>query len=166
MNCVEVLLFVLMKLENLVVLVFVWMYLGGCLVFVLVMNVKVKFLGMNLIYYMELIGLYLGNIVLVCDLGILVNVVFQYGLICQFLIIVSYDFNLGYCVLKLNNINVLVCNGGWNINILKIGFINEVGCCVVMYIILNNCLVVVVLLGVDLFVVCINDVMCLMNWVS
>lgn len=58
------------------------------------------------------------------DLGILVNTAAQYGLIRQFSTTPSYDFNLGYRVLKSSNTNALVRNGGWNINISKTGYIN------------------------------------------
>lgn len=53
------------------------------------------------------------------DLGILVSAASQYGLIRQFSTTPTYDFNLGYRVLKSNNTNALVRNGGWNINLSK-----------------------------------------------
>ena len=78
----------------------------------------------------------------------------------------SYDFNLGYRVLKSNNTNALVRNGGWNINISKTGFINEAGRCVVMHTTLNNRPAVVVLLGADSSAARTNDATRLMNWAS
>ena len=139
---------------------------GGIPAFVDAMNAKAKSLGMNSTHYMESTGLHPGNVASARDLGILVNAASQYGLIRQFSTTASYDFNLGYRVLKSNNTNALVRNGGWNINISKTGFINEAGRCVVMHTTLNNRPAVVVLLGADSSAARTNDATRLMNWAS
>ena len=121
---------------------------------------------MNSTRYVESSGLDPRNISSARDLGILVNSASQYGLIRQFSTTPSYDFNLGYRVLKSNNTNALVRNGGWNINISKTGYINEAGRCVVMHTTLNNRPAVVVLLGADSSAARTNDATKLMTWVS
>ena len=147
MNRAEALLFALMKSENPAAAALARTYPGGRSAFIAKMNAKAKELGMNSTHFMESTGLHPGNVASARDLGILVNTASQYGLIRQFSTTPSYDFNLGYRVLKSNNTNALVRNGGWNINISKTGFINEAGRCVVMHTTLNNRPVAVVLLG-------------------
>ncbi|MBV7609880.1 D-alanyl-D-alanine endopeptidase PBP7/8, partial [Escherichia coli] len=100
-------------------------YPGGRAAFIAKMNAKAKELGMTSTHYMDSTGLHPGNVSSARDLGILVNTASQYGLIRQFSTTASYDFNLGYRVLKSNNTNSLVRNGGWNINLSKTGYINE-----------------------------------------
>ena len=117
--------------------------------------------------FTESSGLDPRNVASARDLGILVSTASQYGLIRQFSTTPSYDFNLGYRVLKSNNTNALVRNGGWNINISKTGFINEAGRCVVMHTTLNNSRpAVVVLLGASNSQARTNDATRLMNWAS
>lgn len=99
-------------------------------------------------------------------MGILVSAASQYGLIRQFSTTAHYDFNLGYRVLKSNNTNALVRNGGWNINISKTGYINEAGRCVVMHTTVNSRPAVVVLLGASSSQARTNDATNLLNWVS
>ena len=86
---------------------------------------------------MNRLVLHPGNVASARDLGILVNAASQYGLIRQFSTTASYDFNLGYRVLKSNNTNALVRNGGWN-NISKTGFHYLSRRCLVMHTTLNN----------------------------
>lgn len=166
MNRAEALLFALMKSENPAWYALARTYPGGRLAFVSAMNAKAKSLGMNSTRYVESSGLDPRNISSARDLGILVNSASQYGLIRQFSTTPSYDFNLGYRVLKSNNTNALVRNGGWNINISKTGYINEAGRCVVMHTTLNNRPAVVVLLGADSSAARTNDATKLMTWVS
>ena len=166
MNRAEALLFALMKSENPAASALARTYPGGRSAFISAMNAKARSLGMNSTHYMESTGLHPGNVASARDLGILVNTASQYGLIRQFSTTPSYDFNLGYRVLKSNNTNALVRNGGWNINISKTGFINEAGRCVVMHTTLNNRPAVVVLLGADSSVARTNDATRLMNWAS
>ena len=166
MNRAEALLFALMKSENPAASALARTYPGGRSAFISAMNAKAKSLGMNSTHYMESTGLHPGNVASARDLGILVNAASQYGLIRQFSTTASYDFNLGYRVLKSNNTNALVRNGGWNINISKTGFINEAGRCVVMHTTLNNRPAVVVLLGADSSAARTNDATRLMNWAS
>lgn len=89
------------------------------------MNAKARALGMNATHYYESTGLDPRNVSSARDLGILASTASQYGLIRQFSTTPTYDFNLGYRVLKSNNTNALVRNGGWNINLSKTGYINE-----------------------------------------
>ncbi|OOV84949.1 D-alanyl-D-alanine endopeptidase [Acinetobacter amyesii] len=166
MNRAEALLFALMKSENPAASALARTYPGGRSAFISAMNAKARSLGMNSTHYMESTGLHPGNVASARDLGILVNTASQYGLIRQFSTTPSYDFNLGYRVLKSNNTNALVRNGGWNINISKTGYINEAGRCVVMHTTLNNRPAVVVLLGADSSVARTNDATRLMNWAS
>ena len=166
MNRAEALLFALMKSENPAAAALARTYPGGRSAFITAMNKKAKALGMNSTHYLESTGLNPGNVSSARDLGILVNTASQYGLIRQFSTTPSYDFNLGYRVLKSNNTNALVRNGGWNINISKTGYINEAGRCVVMHTTLNNRPAVVVLLGADSSQARTEDAMRLMNWTS
>lgn len=166
MNRAEALLFALMKSENPAAAALARTYPGGRSAFIAKMNAKAKELGMNSTRFMESTGLHPGNVASARDLGILVNTASQYGLIRQFSTTPSYDFNLGYRVLKSNNTNALVRNGGWNINISKTGFINEAGRCVVMHTTLNNRPVAMVLLGANSSQARTNDATRLMSWVS
>lgn len=166
MNRAEALLFALMKSENPAASALARTYPGGRSAFYAAMNAKAKALGMYSTHYMESTGLHPGNVSSARDLGILVNTASQYGLIRQFSTTPSYDFNLGYRVLKSNNTNALVRNGGYNINISKTGYINEAGRCVVMHTTLNNRSVAVVLLGASDSASRSNDAVRLMSWVS
>lgn len=163
--CEDMLYIVLMVLENCVVVVLLCYYLGGCLVFIVVMNVKVKLFGMIDMYFENLIGLLSLNVLSVCDFVKMVNVVYQYLMICQFLIDCIYEVYMGKCNLVYNSINVLICgNGLWDIGLQKMGFINEVGECLVMQVMIYGWLMVMVLF--DLFgkYLCFVDVLCLCNW--
>ncbi len=166
MNRAEALLFALMKSENPAAAALARTYPGGRAAFIAKMNAKAKELGMNSTRFLESTGLHPGNVASARDLGILVNTASQYGLIRQFSTTPSYDFNLGYRVLKSNNTNSLVRNGGWNINISKTGFINEAGRCVVMHTTLNNRPVAVVVMGAESTAARTNDATRLMTWVS
>lgn len=80
--CEDLLLLVLMLLENCVVLVLGCNYLGGCFVFVVVMNCKVYELGMNDMYYVDLNGLLSSNVLSVQDFVKIVMVVYKVLFIC------------------------------------------------------------------------------------
>ncbi|RKG44335.1 D-alanyl-D-alanine endopeptidase [Acinetobacter chengduensis] len=166
MNRAEALLLALMKSENPAASALARTYPGGRSAFYSAMNAKARSLGMNSTHYVESTGLHPGNVASARDLAILVNTASQYGLIRQFSTTPSYDFNLGYRVLKSNNTNALVRNGGWNINISKTGYINEAGRCVVMHTTLNNRPAVVVLLGADTSQSRTDDATRLMSWVT
>ncbi|OTG67237.1 D-alanyl-D-alanine endopeptidase PBP7/8 [Acinetobacter silvestris] len=166
MNRAEMLLVALMKSENPAAAALARTYPGGRSAFVAAMNAKARQLGMNTTHYVESTGLDPHNISSARDLGILVSSASQYGLIRQFSTTAHYDFNLGYRVLKSNNTNALVRNGGWNINISKTGYINEAGRCVVMHTTVNNRPAVVVLLGASTSQARTNDATNLLNWVS
>ena len=166
MNRAEMLLVALMKSENPAAAALARTYPGGRQAFINAMNTKARQLGMNSTHYVESTGLDVRNISSARDLGILVSAASQYGLIRQFSTTAHYDFNLGYRVLKSNNTNALVRNGGWNINISKTGYINESGRCVVMHATVNNRPAVVVLLGASTSQARTNDATNLLNWVS
>lgn len=163
MNRAELLLFALMKSENPAAAALARTYPGGRSAFVAAMNAKAKQLGMNSTRYAESTGLDPHNVSSARDLGILVSTASQYGLIRQFSTTPTYDFNLGYRVLKSNNTNALVRNGGWNINLSKTGFINEAGRCVVMHTTVNSRPAVVVLLGASSSQARTNDATNLLN---
>ena len=166
MNRAEALLFALMKSENPAASALARTSPGGRPAFFAAMNKKARELGMNSTHYVESTGLHPGNVSSARDLGILVSAASQYGLIRQFSTTASYDFNLGYRVLKSNNTNALVRNGGWNINLSKTGYINEAGRCVAMHTTLNNRPAVVILLGASTSQARTNDAIRLMNWAS
>ena len=130
------------------------------------MNAKAKQLGMTSTRYAESTGLDPHNVSSARDLGILVSAASQYGLIRQFSTTPTYDFNLGYRVLKSNNTNALVRNGGWNINLSKTGYIGEAGRCVVMHATVNSRPAVVVLLGASTSQARTNDATNLLTWLS
>ena len=166
MNRAEVLLVALMKSENPAAAALARTYPGGRQAFIAAMNAKARQLGMSSTHYMDPTGLDPHNVSSARDLGILVSAASQYGLIRQFSTTAHYDFNLGYRVLKSNNTNALVRNGGWNINISKTGYINEAGRCVVMHATVNNRPAVVVLLGASSSQARTNDATNLLNCVS
>ncbi|MCU4392732.1 D-alanyl-D-alanine endopeptidase PBP7/8 [Acinetobacter parvus] len=166
MNRAEALLFALMKSENPAAAALARTYPGGRPAFIAAMNAKAKQLGMSSTRFAESTGLDPHNISSARDLGILVSAASQYGLIRQFSTTPAYDFNLGYRMLKSNNTNALVRNGGWNINLSKTGYINEAGRCVVMHTTVNSRPAVVVLLGASSSQARTNDATNLLNWVA
>ena len=166
MNRAELLLFALMKSENPAAAALARTYPGGRSAFVAAMNAKARQLGMTSTRYAESTGLDPHNVSSARDLGILVSAASQYGLIRQFSTTPTYDFNLGYRVLKSNITNSLVRNGGWNINLSKTGYINEAGRCVVMHTTVNSRPAVVVLLGASTSQARTNDATNLLNWVA
>ena len=166
MNRAETLLVALMKSENPAAAALARTYPAGRAAFVAAMNAKAKRLGMTSTHYYESTGLDPHNVSSARDLGILVSVASQYGLIRQFSTTASYDFNLGYRMLKANNTNALVRNGHWNINLSKTGFINEAGRCVVMHTTVNSRPTVVVLLGEPSTLARNNDATNLLTWIS
>ncbi len=166
MNRAEVLLFALMKSENPAAAALARTYPGGRPAFVAAMNAKARALGMNSTHYYESTGLDPRNVSSARDLGILVSTASQYGLIRQFSTTPTYDFNLGYRVLKSKNTNALVRNGGWNINLSKTGYINEAGRCVVMHTTVNSRPAVIVLLGEPSTQARNNDATNLLGWLS
>lgn len=166
MNRAEVLLVALMKSENPAAAALARTYPGGKPAFVAAMNAKARQLGMSSTHYYESTGLDARNVSSARDLGILVAEASRYGVIRQFSSTPHYDFDLGYRVLKSNNTNALVRNGGWNINLSKTGFINEAGRCVVMHATINSRPTVVVLLGEPTTQSRNSDATNLLTWVN
>lgn len=166
MNRAELLLAALMKSENPAAAALARTYPGGRTAFVAAMNAKARQLGMHSSSFTESTGLDPRNVASARDLAILVSAASQYGLIRQFSTTPNYDFNLGYRVLKSNNTNALVRNGGWNINLSKTGYINEAGRCVVMEATVNQRPAVIVLLGASTTAARNNDATNLMSWIG
>ncbi|MHA3052939.1 serine hydrolase [Acinetobacter sp. ANC 4640] len=166
MNRAEVLLVALMKSENPAAAALARTYPGGKPAFVSAMNAKARQLGMSATHYYESTGLDARNVSSARDLGILVAEASRYGVIRQFSSTPHYDFDLGYRVLKSNNTNALVRNGGWNINLSKTGYINEAGRCVVMHATVNSRPTVVVLLGEPTTQSRNSDATHLLSWVN
>lgn len=166
MNRAEVLLVALMKSENPAAAALARTYPGGKPAFVAAMNAKARQLGMSSTHYYESTGLDARNVSSARDLGILVAEASRYGVIRQFSSTPHYDFDLGYRVLKSNNTNALVRNGGWNINLSKTGYINEAGRCVVMHATVNSRPTVVVLLGEPTTQSRNSDATNLLSWVN
>lgn len=166
MNRAEVLLVALMKSENPAAAALARTYPGGKPAFVAAMNAKARQLGMTATHYYESTGLDPRNVSSARDLAILASEASKYGVIRQFSSTAHYDFNLGYRVLRSNNTNALVRNGGWNINLSKTGFINEAGRCVVMHTTVNARPAVVVLLGEPTSQSRNNDATNLLTWLN
>lgn len=164
LNRAEVLLFALMKSENPAAAALARTYPGGKEAFVAAMNSKARKLGMSSTRFYESTGLDARNVASARDLGILVSAASQYGVIRQFSSTPSYDFNLGYRVLRSNNTNALVRSGMWNVNVSKTGFINEAGRCVVMHTTVNSRPAILVLLGASNSQARTNDATNLLNW--
>lgn len=130
----DMLLLILMLFENCVVVSFVYYYLGGYKVFIKVMNVKVKVLGMKNMCFVELIGFLVKNVLMVCDLVVLLKVSKKYFLLGKLSVIdkkIVIFFKFWY-MFDFCNMNWLVYNDNWKIDFIKIGFINVVGYCFVM----------------------------------
>lgn len=166
MNRAELLLAALMKSENPAAAALARTYPGGRGAFVSAMNAKARQLGMNSTRYVEASGLDANNVSSARDLAILVSTASQYGLIRQFSTTPNYDFNLGYRMLRSNNTNALVREGGWNINLSKTGYINDSGRCVVMHATVNQRPVAIVLLNATTSQARTNDATNLLNWLS
>ncbi|TXJ10297.1 MAG: D-alanyl-D-alanine endopeptidase [Acinetobacter sp.] len=166
MNRAELLLAALMKSENPAAAALARTYPGGRSAFIAAMNNKARQLGMTSANYAESTGLDPHNVASARDLALLVRAASQYGLIRQFSTTPNYDFNLGYRVLKSNNTNALVRNGGWNIHLSKTGYINEAGRCVVMEATVNQRPAVIVLLGASTTAARNNDATNLMSWLG
>lgn len=166
MNRAEVLLVALMKSENPAAAALARTYPGGRTAFVAAMNQKARDLGMTSTFYGDPTGLDVSNVSSAHDLGILVRTAYQYGVIRQFSTTPYYDFNLGYRVLKSNNTNALVRNGGWNIGLSKTGHINEAGSCVVMQASVNQHPATIVLLGANSSAARTNDATSILTWLS
>lgn len=166
MNRAEVLLVALMKSENPAAAALARTYPGGRAAFISAMNSKAHQLGMSSTRYFESTGLDSRNVSSARDLAILVTEAYKYGVIRQFSSTAHYDFDLGYRMLKANNTNALVRNGGWNINLSKTGYINEAGRCVVMHTTVNSRPAVVVLMGEPTSESRNNDATDLLTWLN
>lgn len=165
MNRAEALLFALMKSEN-PAQPPARTYPGGRPAFIAAMNAKARQLGMTSTRYAESTGLDPHNVSSARDLGILVSASSQYGLIRQFSTTPTYDFNLGYRMLKSNNTNALVRNGNGTLICQKRVISMRQDVCVVMHTTVNSRPAVVVLLGASTSQARTNDATNSLNWVA
>ncbi len=149
LNRAEMMLMALMKSENPAAKSLARTYPGGYTAFVRAMNAKSKSLGMTSAFFGDPTGLDVRNVASPRDLARMVSAAYDYGVIRQFSTQQSYDFNLGSRILRANNTNSLVRNGGWNIGLSKTGYINEAGRCVVMQAQVNQRPAVIVLMGAN-----------------
>lgn len=166
MNRAELLLFALMKSENPAAAALGRTYPGGKYAFAQALNDKARSLGMYSSYFTEASGLDPKNVSTAEDLARMVKAAVKYDVISRFSTTSSHDFNLGYRMLKSNNTNALVRNGGWDLQLSKTGFINEAGRCVVMHANINARPTIVVLLNARDSQSRTTDATTLFNWVA
>ena len=107
-------------------------YPGGMPVFVNLMNVKARFIGMNDTNYAEPTGLSSKNQSSARDLAKLVNVAYGDPVMRELSTSHGYQVAVGNRTLQYNNTNRLVKNPSWDIGLQKTGYITEAGQCLVM----------------------------------
>jgi D-alanyl-D-alanine endopeptidase (penicillin-binding protein 7) len=107
-------------------------YPGGLPVFVGLMNVKARALGMNDTKYVEPTGLSSLNQSSARDLAMLVNVAHGDPTLRELSTSPGHQVAVGNRTLQFNNTNRLVKNPSWDIGLQKTGYISEAGQCLVM----------------------------------
>lgn len=105
---------------------------GGAAVFVQLMNVKARSLGMLSTSYVEPTGLSSKNQSSARDLAKLVDVASGDPLLREFSTSPGYQVAVGNRTLQYNNTNRLIKNPSWDIGLQKTGYISEAGRCLVM----------------------------------
>ena len=105
---------------------------GGLAVFVQLMNVKARSLGMLSTAYVEPTGLSSKNQSSARDLAKLVDVASGDPLMREFTTSPGYQVEVGNRTLQYNNTNRLIKNPSWDIGLQKTGYITEAGRCLVM----------------------------------
>ena len=105
---------------------------GGAAVFVQLMNVKARSLGMLSTSYVEPTGLSSKNQSSARDLAKLVDVASGDPLLREFSTSPGYQVAVGNRTLQYNNTNRLSKNPSWDIGLQKTGYISEAGRCLVM----------------------------------
>lgn len=105
---------------------------GGAAVFVQLMNVKARSLGMLSTSYVEPTGLSSKNQSSARDLAKLVDVASGDPLLREFSTSPGYQVAVGNRTLQYNNTNRLIKNPSWDIGLQKTGYITEAGRCLVM----------------------------------
>ena len=107
-------------------------YPGGLPVFVRLMNVRAKTLGMQDTRFVEPTGLSSKNQSSARDLATLVNVAYGDPALRELSTSTGYQVEVGSRTLQYNNTNRLVKNPAWDIGLQKTGYISEAGQCLVM----------------------------------
>ena len=105
---------------------------GGADVFVQLMNVKARSLGMLSTAYVEPTGLSSKNQSSARDLAKLVDVASGDPLLRELSTSPGYQVAVGNRTLQYNNTNRLIKNPSWDIGLQKTGYISEAGRCLVM----------------------------------
>lgn len=105
---------------------------GGAAVFVQLMNVKARSLGMLSTAYVEPTGLSSKNQSSARDLAKLVDVASGDPLLRELSTSPGYQVAVGNRTLQYNNTNRLIKNPSWDIGLQKTGYISEAGRCLVM----------------------------------
>ena len=105
---------------------------GGAAVFVQLLNVKARSLGMLSTSYVEPTGLSSKNQSSARDLAKLVDVASGDPLLREFSTSPGYQVAVGNRTLQYNNTNRLIKNPSWDIGLQKTGYISEAGRCLVM----------------------------------
>lgn len=107
-------------------------YPGGLAVFVKLMNLKARTLGMMDTVYVEPTGLSSKNQSSAHDLAKLVDVAYGDPVLRELSTSPGYELAVGNRTLQYNNTNRLVKNPSWDIGLQKTGYISEAGRCLVM----------------------------------
>lgn len=107
-------------------------YPGGLSVFVGLMNMKARLLGMNDTHYEEPTGLSSRNQSSARDLVKLVNVAHADSVLRELTTSHEHHVAVGKHTLQYRNTNRLVKNPMWEIGLQKTGYISEAGQCLVM----------------------------------
>lgn len=146
---------IIIQFGNDVSVVLVEYIVGSEDVFVDMMNIIVQKLGLINFYFMDVIGLFnLDYYFFVCDMVVLVCVII-YGELSYYVIYVQKEFFW-------NNIKQLNCNLLlWCDKIvdgLKIGYIDEVGYCLVVFVVCDGQCMIVVVFGINSEQVCVVEI--------
>ncbi|MBU3899612.1 MAG: D-alanyl-D-alanine endopeptidase [Gammaproteobacteria bacterium] len=128
----ELLHLALMSSENRAAHALARSYPGGLPVFVSLMNVKAKLIGMSDTHYVEPTGLSSKNQSSARDLAKLVNIAHGDPILRELTTSPDYQVAVGNRTLQFNNTNRLVKNPSWDIGLQKTGYISEAGRCLVM----------------------------------
>ncbi len=107
-------------------------YPGGLNAFVVAMNQKARFLGMQDTHYVEPTGLSSRNQSSAHDLAILVKAAHEVQIIRELSTSPEYMVEVGNRPVQFRNTNGLVKSPEWEIGLQKTGYISEAGRCLVM----------------------------------
>lgn len=121
-------------------------YPGGIHAFVMAMNEKARWLGMNNSRFVDSSGLNSNNVSSAGDLVRLVKAASAHAEIRNFSTNPNYAVEIAGRQQMFRNTNGLVASSRWSIGVSKTGFINEAGKCLVMQATIEGRQVVIVLL--------------------